>query len=551
MTNNVYRFLRNKKFKLSLVLFLALAWVDLLSLVWPNLGKAGVIIWFLSICALSIVALKQLLSLVKVAWKTKNFASLLSLLIILVLAAFNMTQARSISGETTQEVACALEHFKKSIDWGYQQSCFLGYSARQYYLPALPSLILGRNQLALNLGGTLYFWLGISLFIVGVLKSNQFRTKQDLAAAAGIISVLHFYFFNHFFFNQFEQSIFPLSLGLAGFGLYLLFRKTSEIFYLPLIGVVLHWLVYAYTPSLALIPLLIFLLFVTSFKLNKNRKTALLTSFLVVLAIIGINLPLSFQFRHDVRLFGEENQITNSKPEFLKIVQHFSFKPQEEPFFSTSFTIIFWSTLVLSLILIPSLETIGLIAWTLAAMFAATFSQGYAYYHLAFRAHRALVIFPATIYLFYKVLTRIKTKKILFYGLYLLLLIDGLRFSHQYLNNRQPDPYLQVITSLEKNSNLEDEQQKQVYFSQSAMANIGSLADFTQYFWPKTSIKTFSPEEKTNCLPKDYDYLVLDTSQDCWNTLRNDLPISILVKGFTQTKENELVLLKSETTPAN
>jgi hypothetical protein len=513
---------------------------------YKNWGKAGVIFWFLSFLVMFVVATGQMIKLAKTAWKTKNFASLFSLLVILVLVAFNITRARSISGETTQEVACALERFKQSIDWGYRKICFLGYPTRQYYLPALPSFLLGRNQLTLNLGGTLYFWLGISLFAAGSLKFNQFKTKQDLITGIGLISILHFYFFNHFLLNQYEQSNFPLSLGLAAFGLYFLFRKTEKLFYLPLIGIVLHWLIYIYTPGLALLPLVVFLLFIAFFKIDKKKRVTFLITSLVIIVITGINLHLSFKFRQDVRLLGEENPVASVKPEAYKLFQHLSFKRMGNPFFSTSLTVLFWSTLIFSLILNLSLETVGLIVWILASIFIATFSKGYAYYHLAFRAHRALIIIPAFLYLLISLLTKIKIKKILLYCLYLLMLIDGFRFSQQYLNSRQPDPYLQVISSFEKNSNIEDEPQNILYFSQSAFKYIRSFRDFSQYFWPDTRIRAFSPGYTATCLPKKYDYLVLDTDEACWAKLRMGLPTSIQVKGFAQTKKDKLVLIENK-----
>ncbi len=546
MIKKVYKFLKTKRFELSLTLFFLLTLADPLSMSYKSWGKAGVILWLLSFLVMFVVAISQIINLAQTAWKTKNFASLFSLLVILVLVAFNITRARSISGETTQEVACALEHIKKSIDWGYRRICFLGYPTRQYYLSALPSFLLGRNHLTLNLGGTLYFWLGISLFAAGSLKFNKFKTKQDLITGIGLISILHFYFFNHFLLNQYEQSNFPLSLGLAALGLYFLFRKTEKLFYLPLIGIVLHWLIYIYTPGLALLPLVIFLLFIAFFKIDEKKRVAFLITSLVIIVVTGINLHLSFKFRQDVRLIGEENPVTSLKPEAYKLLQHLTFKRMGEPFFSTSFSVLFWSTLIFSLILNFSLETIGLIAWILASIFIATFSRGYSYYHLAFRAHRALVIIPAFLYLLISLLTKIKIKKILLYCLYLLLLIDGFRFSQQYLNSRQPDPYLQVISSFEKNSNIEDEPQNILYFSQSAFRHIRSFRDFSQYFWPDTKIRAFSPRYIPSCLPTEYDYLVLNTDEACWTKLKMDLPTSVQVRGFVQTNIDELVLLENK-----
>ncbi|MEA2056885.1 MAG: hypothetical protein U9O78_04270 [Patescibacteria group bacterium] len=545
-----------KKTKLAVVftIFLLQSLADLFTPVNPFFGRAGVIIWYISFLPIFIIAFQQLFYLVKNSWNKKSLFTILSLLIIFSLAINNLTKKRSLSGETTQEITCNLRHYQNSADWGFRQNCFLGYPNKQFYLPGSISLLFGRSQLALNSGALIYFFLGSLIFSGATLRALEFNRKNDCLVGTGLAAALHFYFFNHFFLNQFEQSIYPLSLGLIAFGLLLLYKHTKKIIYLPLIGTSLLWLAFSYTPSLALIPLIILLLILANLNFTPKQitKSHWLHLALVVLVVVT-SLISSFNYREDVRLVGDGNySISKISSQLISLAEHFTYSPQGRPFLSPTFTIVFWIILLLAFYKI-NLEQILLIGWLVGTILIAVFSQGYSYYGLDFRAHRALIIFPVIFYLLVINLRKIKVNQFFLFFFYLIVLLNGLNFSYQFLSSEQPRTEISVIQFVENHSPIETKQKKKLvnylYFSKAAQADMLSFHDYSQYFWPMTQIKKLSPKNENACLPENNSLLFLNTKEKCWLNLQKNLPQYIKILGYIDVKSEELILLqKNETT---
>lgn len=565
------------------------------------IGLVGWVGWVLSFVVLVFYLTPRLTKILKTYWQQRQFLTLISLILLLILVGFSLTNKFSLSGETTQEVNCVLSlPWRLSPSYGWEQSCFLGYPIQQYLLPALPSQFLGRTQLALNLGGTVYFWLGAASLVVGVysfvsgrkakqamsstintsakkISNNQQSIKPDLdyshlslqhlqladhLTAIGLVSLIHFRYFNHFLLTQFEQSQYPLSLGLILLGLLLSSSYSAWLDHenrLPrwLFAAGLIWASKLYTPALALIPLGILWWMMTSLtelmkaiiqpktcskaRSKPGSKTRRLpwikigTEILLLSAVV-ITTMASLKFRSDLKLTGENSSTWfQIKSELSSLLTHLTYNPQGNRFFSWTMTIFFWLVIILAGWLTSSFSSIVVIGWILITTAVASLAQGYAYYGLDFRVHRALVMIPAWIYLVVKMgrqlFLKFRPNKNKFkryhqalIGIWLWLLISGGWYYRQFLQQATPAKYLSFIRFAQ--TKLPTETAGKLYLGPRAQQQFISLNDNWQYFYPDLKLK----QSGLSTCTLASGYWLLHSSHRCWPLASQNH--DLIIKGY-------------------
>ena len=464
----------------------------------PSMGKIGTYAWFIAYFIFAVLALHSLIQIIHFSIKKRTFFIITALVILFSLIIYNAPLLKSTSGETTIAVTCAINHLKKSPDLGFQQNCFLGYPARSYFLQAIPTLIAGRSLFNLNLGASLYFVIGILIFINQLIIHFKPTKKADVIAGITTVSLLHFHYFNHFLLYCFEQSIFPLSFGFLTIGLFLKFIKKRNSTNLLLIALCLQFLIYLYTPALALLGLgLIVLLFL----LIKKFKLKYFIAGVLITILTLLTLTNSLKIRDDVRLYDKTNPEEQINSQEIKdTFEHFVFQNQGIAYNSTFINFVVIFTLTIALLVVFGYEFIFLSFWVIATIVIATNSRGYAFYGLDFRMHRSLVVVPIILAILAYSLHKVKIKKQLLLTIFFIILsITGYYYQDGYLSTKQITDHQILINHLTKNYQLNKRGgERKFYFIDSAFDNYISLWDRSQYYFPETKVKPIKSDNLNN-----------------------------------------------------
>lgn len=510
--------------------------ISVFSFFQPFWGKLAVIFWYIAFGFLLFFCWVSLKSLWKKTWEKRSFFTIGFLLLFFVLILFRSFQPTSLSGETTQETACILHQLKSSSDWGFNQSCFLGYPARQYLIPAIPSLITGRSLMSLNLGGAIYFGIGLIIFAQGLNLFLGFNKKNDIIIAISLASLFHYYYFTHFLLIAFEQSIFPLSFGLIALGLLMSLSHQITPLKLSLIWFTLMLILNSYTPSLALALLVFFYLGMFAFL---NRKNTLLktTTFVIILTSI-VTFGVSLTFRYDIKLLGTSNHNTIFLfEEIINLIKHLFFAPKSTPFFSNIFSGIFLLSLFSPFFIPKGKYLFPAVLWTLFTMVGATVAQGYSFYTQDFRIHRAMVVVPVIMFLLANVFHSSKINKKELIAILSILSLTGLFFSFQRLTQLKIHPHLEFIYSLDKK--ISQAEYKNMYFIGSASHDFISLNDMLQYFYPQLTAQT--TQQLTACDHLQPGYYIFEQTDPCFQeALTNLQPMT--ATPFTDSQNKRLFL---------
>ena len=515
---------------ISLMLILASSVIGLVSLQHQAWGKAGVVVWLLLYAIICWSAFLSLKEVIISSWKQRSFFTSLILVLFVVLLSYHAGLLRSLSGETTIAVSCVLDQLSQRADWGFVSNCFLGYPSRQYLIQAVPTLLFGRNQLSLNFGAVLYFLPGLFIFAHGLRTTLKPHRYRDQITALALISLFHFHFVNHFLFNQFEQSIFPLSLGLALCGTALKFIHSRNSSSLILAGVVLQHLIFAYTPSLALVGLgLTAMIFWLGWQaaLKKLKLRQLAAGTLIVISS-GINLYLSLQIRSDLKISRGTN--FNYLPELLQAAQHLATGQEGIAFASPWLTPVLLVVIVVGLTTWLGWERLMLVLWLLAALAAAAVSHGYCVYGLDFRLHRGLVVVPVFLIILAELLKKITSpiKQLPQYGqriaaammagLIVVYLAAGLKYHFAYLNNRPNSAHLALITWLQK----QNPEQTELFFADKYYDAFRSIDDALQYFLPEFDGQQYPSIAQTQCAVNTPGIYLINPDHRCYPQFKNN-----------------------------
>ncbi len=235
-------------------LLIALSLVDFASLWFPSVGWVGLLLIVAAWAALGWEGGRGLCAIAARLREREAIAGAAALALLLAFAVWGVSAAHPLHDELAVEIQCTLEQIGSSPDAGFGSLCHHGYPTRQYYLSALPSLLLGRCPVALKLGGTLPLILGLALFVSGAIAFFGASGAADWALALALSLLVQSRFVIQWLVNP-EQALFPISYSLAAVGLclrYLVDKSTRTL----LLILILLWLgAFAYTPTLSLLAL--------------------------------------------------------------------------------------------------------------------------------------------------------------------------------------------------------------------------------------------------------------------------------------------------------
>ncbi len=518
---------RNYRQKLStfeqigFVLLLLIPCVELITTFVPTLGRFGVILWIMLWLYIAIFTVQQAIALIRTSVRHRSPFALLAIGLFLYLLVTNIQSIYSINGENTQEITCALGQLQNSSDWGYRQSCLFGYPTRQFIVPALPSLLFGNSLPALNIGGAIYFILGLILFCRGVQTYVEDFRKGDALILLIVGSLLHFYYVNHFLFI-FEQSIFPLSFALIGCGIWLMYLRTKSSTYLIPLTLVLYACAFSYTPSIVLIPLSYGAILWQTAEKNTHRFKMLGLAIVILTAIMVV---CSFMFRSDIKLGHQyPGGAHTALEEIWLAIKHLALHVYPRSFASWTMTPIF-----IILLIAPSLGLFGRIPqlvtlWCIGVFCISVYAKGYTYYHIEFRMHRSIVLIPVLITLWVHLFNARRAHIPL---ALIILAAFGITISgiQNYKALQLSRPISQQYKFIQWFISQKISQHTTLYLldAQTPKNNFLSIRDISQYFLPHLTINN-SDTLPDDCTMTDMQgiFLVQETNR-CSNAIRQQL----------------------------
>lgn len=377
---------------LPAALFGAVVALDVLTLANPRLGAAGMVGWAGLWVAVAVAAVGAVVDLLRRA--ASRPALLLPLAAAAALGAAALAyivNPRTLHGETTQEVACALLALAESPSRGNTSDCLFGYPARQY-LPAVAStMVFGRSLLGLHLGTALAFVAGVAIFTRGlVARLGSSPLAPQLSAVA--LALLGNFHFLHFFGVSFEQSVLPAVFTLMLVGIALSTDRQGRPLHLWLGGLVILLLAHAYTPALASVGLALGWLAAICF----NRRFAPgLRRTAAVVAAGGLTSTLcSLLYRKDLSLWGERS-LAELLADLGEAFRSIAVRAGDPHYLASSLATGFLlAALLIALSGAGGVRGALVAAWILAVFVAAVALKGYVWYGVPFRLHRALVAAP-------------------------------------------------------------------------------------------------------------------------------------------------------------
>jgi len=473
---------------LLLAVWIGLLAAEILCRKYPAAGKVGIVLWLASFVFLAAFTLRAFGTLLR---EIPRRGILTPIMVILwfVLVIVNIPRVKNVSCETTQETAQALNLLESAPDWGFQRSAFLGYPARQFVLPALPSLLFGRNVTALHAGGSLYFLLGLMIFATGVAATFDKPRTGDWAGAFLLALIFHIYYVNFLLF-WFEQSIFPFSFGLMLVGLFLHYRKNPAPATLLLMGFPLLYLAHTYTPSLAILGLGgVGMLYLGIRMVHTIRERILVT---LILAVVAVSVQYSVLVRTDVTK-SSRIKITEGTPILEKsfnALAHVVLGTGYPPMVSPVFYGLFLFAIFTPLLLLYGWKMFVLSGWILATLWVSVMTRGYADPPIHYAVHRANVIFPVLLamLLFIPAAFRIEVPRRLAFALaaWVFVLATGLYYQGRYLNDKGNEERMRHVEFIQwvQTNTKGNQTTGELYFAPELRTRFIALYDALQYFLP-------------------------------------------------------------------
>ena len=497
--------------------FFSIFLTNILSIKYIKTGKFGTFLYFFSYIFFIILAFKSLIFIAKNIFPKQirepsntdfprnllsNRLIITPLVIIIwfIIILTNISGEEHLSGETIIEINTMMHHFEVSDDFGFNQTVLFGYPARQYFLPALPSLIFGRSVTSLHSGGMLYFLIGLLIFSTGVLITYEDKRTGDLICGIILSMIFHIYFVNHFLFKA-EQSIFPFSFTLILCGLFLHYFKSKSEEILLLTGFTLLYLIFSYTPSLAVFFLAISVLIYIYIKNITPSSGKILI--ILIIAFTLVSFLLSLQFRSDIKIFDKKNPLTalEMKNKVYEAFSQLIYPQKNPPAVSKFFNPIFLFLLFSPLFFLYGKETAFLSWWAVGTIIMAVLSRGYTWYGIAFTLHKATIIFPIIFLILIKILQPVQKKlkkfHILLFIIFIFLFITGIIYQRSFLlseANKNADQirswnlmtYIKEVILKEKEGDISGD--IILYLDEESSK---------KYFTLKHTLKYFAPEMKS------------------------------------------------------
>lgn len=463
----------------SLTIYLGIFLSELVSFVYEPMGKLGVFNWFVAYLFLLLFSSYYLVKLVI----RKRIFTLLTVGLIVFLILIDLTSLRNISGESTQETACALFHLNESFDLGFQQTCLFGYPAKGFLHTALLPFFIGRTHLALNLGEALIVIIGLIIF--GTALSLQRKSVgSDLAGAIGLSFLLHINYYHYTLFG-YQLTTAPFAIGLVLCGLFLLLRRQSSFCLTPLIGITLIFSIFSHTPSLAQFFLALIVLTYWGIKTRLPTRQRLFVFFIVISSLTVF--ILSLHYRQDINITDPSYTLTRLKTDLLTLKDIIFFHDQGKPIVTVYFQSIFLFTILASLTFVFGWQVFIIAAWIIATIVFSVISKGYSYYGIDYRLQRSVIVFPYLVtllaYIGGKFRLAFSRKRAILFVTLLLFLSTGILNYRRYLTSKSESSYLRIIRLLEPTYKFT---KNRVYFDNSLSHVYGSMNDYLKYFMPYT-----------------------------------------------------------------
>lgn len=522
------QFIRKKYPYVIFIIFCLIFLCNIFSFFHPFFGKLGTIFWFISYLFLAVFAFKALIFLFSGIKTRKSIFTLFMVMVWIFVVFVNLTSNKNLSGETTIEIRCAILNYSNSKDFSFNQTCLFGYPSRQYFLPTLPTLIGGSSQFNLNLGGALYFLFGIIIFSSGVIRFLKKGLRGDLITAILLTFIFHFYYVNHFL-TYFEQSIFPFSFALITCGLLLHFIKTKSNESLFLTSLLSFYLIYSYTPSLFFyfLLLLIFLYLIVSTKIAKSQKIYLL----VICVFSFVSFILSLRIRSDINIYMGKRDYFDLLLDLKLTLSHLFLQNQGNPIISPYLNFIFLLIVFFSYSYLFDGKFLAASLWILSVIVFSALSQGYIYYGIDFRLHRASVIFPVFLSMLAilsgSILSRLKLKtyivEFFLFVVFIFYLFTGLLFFNKYMTSKGINYHLETINFLKEKGLIRWNKKIKFFIDPETQPSYWSFYDYAQYFAPNGVISRITPPDCQVEIEKDADNIfLLGTQNPCLNKIPFD-----------------------------
>ena len=331
--------------------------------------------------------------------KTKKIFGISILLLVTFLASFKLEIFPiNISGESTLELKDALNNMRLE-DYGYTKTAFLGNINRQYFLSAIPTLLLGRNIIALRLGFLIPFLLGVYLFYAGLRifykKSHQSYKLSSLA----ILTLFSFPLLT-VMLRSFDAVILPIAYTMQALGVLLITLKKPYLAHFLSLSWVLSMLSTVYTPTLSSWGLIIAIVVIYAVKKLLEKKYTLFFFFLLSSVVSLVFCWNAFKVRQDVRVgqidsLSFQTAVEKTADAFRYfLVEKTNMYDQQVPYVGQ--LLFFPVILYLSggLLFLWGIKHFFLIIWIVATLAATGISQGFAKPPIWFGIQRALIIIP-------------------------------------------------------------------------------------------------------------------------------------------------------------
>lgn len=414
---------------LSLFVVLQMLILVVLDLVVPHknsLGVVGVTYWSLLWLTLFVYTGYALTRLSHTLIQSRMWITTIVALLYLGTFIVSLPDARHLSGESTREISCVIAHLTNTKDMGFSSVCHLGYPARQFYIPAVPTMLFGRSLVALQTGSLLYFIAGFIVFVRGLVIANKRHKHADLTGGVILTTLFHFHMATYIVLT-FEQAVYPMSFAMFTVGLWLTWLHERSTVVLLLLGLIQLILIHSYTPALAVMALnlLLFLVFAYEAYRQKSKRWVL---FIVIFFVSCLSLWVSVQTRSDIRILTTKTPITFEMvfTTLGETWRHIVYKSGTIPWTSPMFTLPFVGTLALGLLGVFGLPISVITLWILSVIAVAVISNGYASGSVDYKLQRATVMIPYFLALLTEISKYIRVPKKILIVIIFLFSITGI-----------------------------------------------------------------------------------------------------------------------------
>lgn len=516
------RFAANVETYLPLFLLLCLGAGDLI-LQFAKFPQFGAAVWWAASFYLVWITLRQASSNL---FKKASFFTTITVVGIIAALVMSFTDPRFSHFESTAEVRCMLNLFQQSAFNGFKETCHIGYPARQFFLPIVPSLLFGIKQWTLNFGHSLYLFMGLLIFSSGALQVVKSSRIGDFAIAAMLLMLFQIYYFLYLVLN-FEQAMYPVSFALIISGLFLLFINSHKERTLAEIGIAVYCCIFSYTPSLSLVGLAVIALLWVAIAMPRQRFLSL-----GIVVVILSGLAVSVFHRGDI-ILASPDAVGIKKNDHAVIVSRLielphvllrgeirpvelGYGPHLMGYGLTAFCIFAIAAALFSfflffknsprkfpireLIFNPPAAFLLLIvfAWSICVLIISVISHGYANPPPNFAIHRATLAFPVifatTIYFMSDRARQSTATVIVAFVIWCGAIFGAVSYWQQWLRIRQPNIHFQMLTQIAATEPFGSDKRISIIINKKVEDYYFSMLDQGQYYLPNLEYR-FEPDD--------------------------------------------------------